>query len=44
VATFGFWEKWWSDPERNRWGSEAGRDPQNEVAKIRRGIEAGERP
>jgi hypothetical protein len=43
MATFG-WEKWWSDPQRNRWGGEAGRDPQNEAAKIRRGIEPRERP
>ena len=45
MATLRFWEQWWSDPSRTRHGrEEAGRDPTEQVARIRLEIEARERP
>jgi hypothetical protein len=45
MATLRFWLEWWAEPERTQWGSEeAGRDPREQITKIRREIEARERP
>ncbi len=45
MATLRFWQQWWSDPSRTRHGrEEAGRDPTEQVARIRLEIEARERP
>jgi hypothetical protein len=41
LAKLRYWENWWSQPERSQWGrEEAGRDPQEELRKLRREIEA----
>jgi hypothetical protein len=44
MATLRYWAEWWQKPERWQYGrEEAGRDPKEQVEKVRREIEARER-